>query len=60
MRMSASSPRIVTLLALLGLAPVAYYMQGTGRSIVALSLISVVIIAASLFWMTKPSESSTV
>ncbi|WP_336339321.1 hypothetical protein [Haloarcula brevis] len=57
--MSASSPRIVTLLALLGLAPVAYYMQGTGRSIVALSLVSVVIIAGSLFWMTQPTESST-
>ena len=58
--MSASSPRLVTLLALLGLAPVAYYMQGTGRSIVALSLISVVIIAGSLFLMTKPTESSSV
>jgi hypothetical protein len=58
--MSASSPRLMTLLALLGLAPVAYYMQGTGRSIVALSLVSVVIIAGSLFWMTKPTESSTV
>jgi hypothetical protein len=46
------------LLALLGLAPVAYYMQGTGRTIVALSLISVVIIAGSLFLMTKPTESS--
>ncbi|EMA12425.1 hypothetical protein BDK61_2168 [Haloarcula quadrata] len=56
--MSASSPRLVTLLALLGLAPVAYYMQGTGRTIVALSLISVVIIAGSLFLMTKPTESS--
>ncbi|EMA10364.1 hypothetical protein C437_03636 [Haloarcula vallismortis ATCC 29715] len=50
----------MTLLALLGLAPVAYYMQGTGRSIVALSLTSVVIIAGSLFLMTKPTESSTV
>ncbi|AEM57355.1 conserved hypothetical protein [Haloarcula hispanica ATCC 33960] len=50
----------MTLLALLGLAPVAYYMQGTGRSIVALSLVSVVIIAGSLFWMTQPTESSTV
>ncbi|EMA24294.1 hypothetical protein [Haloarcula argentinensis] len=58
--MSASSPRLVTLLALLGLAPVAYYMQGTGRTIVALSLISVVIIAGSLFWMTKPTESSPI
>ncbi|NHX38089.1 MULTISPECIES: hypothetical protein [Haloarcula] len=56
--MSASSPRLVTLLALLGLAPVAYYMQGTGRTIVALSLISVVIIAGSLFLMTKPTEPS--
>ncbi|EMA30675.1 hypothetical protein [Haloarcula japonica] len=58
--MSASSPRLVTLLALLGLAPVAYYMQGTGRTIVALSLVSVVIIASSLFLMTKPAESSSV
>ena len=58
--MSASSPRLMTLLALLGLAPVAYYMQGTGRSIVALSLVSVLIIAGSLFWMTKPTEPSTV
>ncbi|WP_191906131.1 MULTISPECIES: hypothetical protein [unclassified Haloarcula] len=58
--MSASSPRLVTLLALLGLAPVAYYMQGTGRSIVALSLVSVIIIAGSLFWMTQPTESRTV
>ncbi|MDQ2072464.1 hypothetical protein ACODNH_19460 [Haloarcula sp. NS06] len=58
--MSASSPRLVTLLALLGLAPVAYYMQGTGRSIVALSLLSVVIIAGSLFLMTKPTESNPV
>ncbi|MFB9812206.1 MULTISPECIES: hypothetical protein [Haloarcula] len=58
--MSASSPRLVTLLALLGLAPVAYYMQGTGRTIVALSLVSVVIIASSLFLMTKPTESRPV
>ena len=58
--MSASSPRLVTLLALLGLAPVAYYMQGTGRSIVVLSLISVVIIAGSLFLMTKPTESKPI
>jgi len=50
--MSSSSPRRVTLLALLGLAPVAYYIQGTGETVVALSLISVVIIAASLFLMT--------
>ncbi|WP_423998769.1 hypothetical protein ACOZ4I_09200 [Haloarcula salina] len=56
--MAASNPRIVTLLALLGLAPVAYYMQGTGRTIVALSLVSVVIIAASLFLMTSSSEST--
>ncbi|GGK80606.1 hypothetical protein GCM10009067_36160 [Haloarcula sebkhae] len=48
------------MLALLGLAPVAYYMQGTGRTIVALSLVSVVIIASSLFLMTKPTESRPV
>jgi len=55
--MAGSNPRIVTLLALLGLAPVAYYMQGTGRTIVALSLVSVVIIAASLYLMTASAES---
>ena len=54
--MSSSSPRLVTLLALLGLAPVAYYMLGTGRNIVALSLVSVVIIAGSLFLMTGDHE----
>ncbi|MFC6976921.1 hypothetical protein ACFQL1_22950 [Halomicroarcula sp. GCM10025709] len=54
--MSGSSPRLVTVLALLGLAPVAYYLQGTGRTIVALSLVSVVIIAASLYLMTAPHE----
>jgi len=57
--MSTSSPRKLTLLALLGLAPVAYYLQGTGRTIVALSLVSVVLIAASLFTMTGPAESPT-
>ena len=54
--MSSSSPRLVTLLALLGLAPVAYYMLGTGRTVVALSLVSVVIIAASLYLMTADHE----
>ena len=56
--MSTSSPRLVTLLALLGLAPVAYYLQGTGRTIVALSLVSVVVIAASLFLMTADHEGT--
>lgn len=56
--MAGSNPRIVTLLALLGLAPVAYYLQGTGRMIVALSLINVVIIAASLYLMTAAAEST--
>jgi len=46
----------VTLLALLGLAPVAYYILGTGRTIVALSLVSVVIITASLYLMTADHE----
>jgi hypothetical protein len=55
MSTSTSSPRLVTLLALLGLAPVAYYLLGTGRTIVALSLVSVVVIAASLFLMTGES-----
>jgi len=53
--MSMSSPRRVTFLALLGLAPVAYYIQGTGRTVVALSLVSVVIITASLYLMTGDS-----
>jgi len=57
--MSSSSPRHVTLLALLGLAPVAYYILGTGRTIVALSLVSVVIIAASLYLMTGDHEGQT-
>lgn len=57
--MSMSSPRNLTLLALLGLAPVAYYLQGTGSTIVVLSLVSVVIIAASLYTMTGPAESTT-
>ena len=56
--MSMSNPRLVTLLALAGLAPVAYYLLGTGRSIVALSLVSVVIIAASLYLMTAASEGT--
>jgi hypothetical protein len=46
----------VTLLALLGLAPVAYYIIGTGRTIVSLSLVSVVIITASLYLMTADHE----
>ena len=54
--MSSSSPRLVTLLALLGLAPVAYYILGTGRTVVALSLLSVCIIAASLYLMTGDHE----
>ncbi|WP_262175343.1 hypothetical protein [Haloarcula laminariae] len=54
--MSASSPRLVTLLALLGLAPIGYYILGTGRNIVALSLVSICIIAASLFLMTGDHE----
>jgi len=57
--MSMSSPRKLTLLALLGLAPVAYYIQGTGRTIVALSLVSVVIIAASLYTITGTAQSKT-
>jgi hypothetical protein len=47
----------MTLLALLGLAPVAYYLQGTGRTIVALALVNVVLIAASLYWMTAKGAS---
>jgi len=54
--MAESSPRLVTLLALLGLAPVAYYLQGTGRTVVALSLVSVGLIGASLYLMTGPHE----
>jgi len=50
--MSSSSPRLLTLLGLLALAPVAYYMLGTDRTIVALSLVSVVIIVGSFFLMT--------
>ena len=57
--MSTSSPRLVTLLALLGLAPVAYYILGTGRSIVVLSLVSVVVITGSLYLMTGDHESQT-
>ncbi|GGO01210.1 hypothetical protein EGH21_03485 [Halomicroarcula sp. F13] len=57
--MSTSSPRLVTVLALLGLAPVAYYLLGTGRTIVALSLVSVVLIAGSLLLMTGPHEGQT-
>ncbi|MDS0260634.1 hypothetical protein NDI56_14605 [Haloarcula sp. S1CR25-12] len=57
--MSSSSPRHVTLLALLGLVPVAYYILGTGRTIVALSLVSVVIITASLYLMTGDHEGQT-
>jgi len=57
--MSMSSPRNLTLLALLGLAPVAYYLQGTGKTIVALSLVSVVIIAGTLYTMTGTAESRT-
>lgn len=55
--MSMSNPRIMTLLALLGLAPVAYYLQGTGRTIVALALVNVVLITASLYWMTAKGAS---
>lgn len=57
--MTMSSPRVMTILALLGLAPVAYYLQGTGRTIVALSLVSVVLITASLYLMTRPTEPQT-
>jgi hypothetical protein len=56
--MSTSSPRLVTVLSLLGLAPVAYYLLGTGRTIVALSLVSVVIITVSLFLMTGDHEAT--
>jgi hypothetical protein len=54
--MSSSSPQLVTLLGLLGLAPVAYYILGTGRTVVALSLVSVCIIVASLYLMTRDHE----
>ncbi|WP_254273477.1 hypothetical protein [Haloarcula marina] len=57
--MATSSPRLVTLLVLAGLAPVAYYLQGTGRTVVALSLVSVVVIAAALFLMASPSDATT-
>ena len=55
--MSMSNPRLVTLLALAGLAPVAYYLLGTGTTVVALSLVSVVIIALSLYLMTARGAS---
>ncbi|MFB6309387.1 MAG: hypothetical protein ABEH35_08665 [Haloarculaceae archaeon] len=47
-------PQIVGLLALLGLLPVAYYLTGTGQSIVAFSLVCVLLIAGSLYWMFQP------
>jgi len=56
--MSTSSPRRLTLLGLLALAPVAYYLIGTGRSIVALSLVSVVIIVGSFVLMTSGHEGA--
>ncbi|WP_276270788.1 hypothetical protein [Haloarcula litorea] len=49
--------RLVTLLALLGLAPVGYYLLGTGRTVVALSLVSILVIFGSLFLMTGDADA---
>lgn len=54
--MARFDARLVAAVALLALLPVAYYMVGTAQNRVALSLLSMVIVAASLFLMMGPSE----
>lgn len=53
--MTTPTPRIVGLLSLLGLLPVAYYLVGTGRTVVAFSIACVLVIALSLYLMLQPT-----
>jgi hypothetical protein len=48
--------RSVAAVLLLALIPVAYYMVGTNQNRVALSLVSVAIVVASLYLMLGPTE----
>lgn len=50
--------RTVAAVGLLTLVPVAYYLQGTGRAVVWLSLLSVLLVVASLALMLGPAERS--
>jgi len=56
--MALSRTRSIGLLAVLALAPVTYYTLGTGQLIVWASLVCVVLITASLFWMFGPAEET--
>lgn len=56
--MALSRSQIIGLLAVLALAPVTYYLLGTSQIIVWASLVCVVLITASLFWMFGPAEES--
>lgn len=58
--MAGPSPRLVGLLALLGLLPVGYYLVATGRTVVAFSLVCVLVIAASVYLVFGPAEESAV
>ncbi|MFB6074419.1 MAG: hypothetical protein ABEJ89_05355 [Haloarculaceae archaeon] len=52
-------PHHLALVALLGLAPVAYYVLGRGATPAALALVNVVLIAGSLVVMLGARERST-
>lgn len=54
--MVAFDTRLIAAVCALSLVPVAYYLLGTGRNVVALSLLSVVIVVASLYLMLSPSD----
>lgn len=49
--------RTLVVLALFALAPVAMYITGRTEPVVSLSLVSVAVIAASLYWMFGPSQA---
>jgi predicted PurR-regulated permease PerM len=52
-------PRLVALLSALGLVPVVYYMQGTGRPVVWAAIVCVLLITGSLVLIFGPAEDPT-
>lgn len=55
--MVSFTPRLLPVVGLLALVPVALFALGRADPAVALSLVSVVVVAASLYLMFLPGES---
>ena len=56
-RIMPVSPRLTSVLVLLGLVPVLVYLADSGELSVVLSALCVFVIAASVFWMLGPHQS---